>query len=102
MSSGTKNDDGKPDLSLIPKVALWGMGAALTYGAKKYSRHNFRSGLSYSRLIAACMRHVSAFNEGEDNDTESLLSHIDHALASLAMLKFMIAERSELDDRYKK
>lgn len=98
---GLKNDSSKPDLSLIPTDALWGMAAALTYGANKYSRHNFRNGLDYSRLVAATMRHLSAWNEGESLDKETGLSHIDHALASLAMLKFMEVNKPEFDNRYK-
>lgn len=98
--TGTKNDSSKPDLSLIPTDALLGMGAALTYGAKKYNRHNFREGIAFSRLVAATMRHLSAFNEGENLDRESGLSHLDHAIASLAMLKFMDVNRQDMDDRW--
>lgn len=99
-TKGVKHDQGKPDLSLIPTDALWGMAAALTYGANKYQRHNFRNGISYSRLVAATMRHLSAWNEGENTDLESKLDHIDHALASLGMLKYMIVNKPEMDDRY--
>lgn len=99
-SGGKKNDAQKPDLSLIPTDALWGMAEALTYGAKKYDRHNFRKGIAYSRLVAACMRHLSAWNEGEDLDPESGLCHLDHALASLAMLKFMTKHKTDMDDRF--
>lgn len=99
-NKGIKHDQGKPDLSLIPTDALWGTAAALTYGANKYERYNFRAGLSYSRLVAATMRHLSAWNEGENIDSESHLNHIDHAMASLAMLKYMIVNKPEMDDRY--
>lgn len=98
---GSKNDSQKPDLSLIPTDALLGMGQALTYGANKYARHNYRDGINYSRLVAATMRHLSAWNEGENNDSESGLSHLDHAMASLAMLKFMDVNKPENDDRFK-
>lgn len=101
MSKGTKNDNGKPDPSLVPTDALMGMANALTYGAKKYDRNNFRKGIAYTRLVAACMRHLAAFNEGEDTDAESGNPHLDHALASLAMLKFMTVHRMEMDDRWK-
>lgn len=102
MSGGKKNDAGKPDLSLVPKDAIWGTAAALTFGAVKYGRHNYREGMAYSRLVAACMRHVTAYNEGESLDPESGLSHLDHAMASLAMLKFMEQHRPDMDDRWKK
>jgi len=98
---GKKNDQDKPAMALIPKDALIGLGNALGYGAKKYGQHNFRNGIAYTRLVSACMRHLSAFVEGEDLDIESGNPHLDHALASLAMLKFMTVHRQEMDDRWK-
>lgn len=98
---GTKNDSNKPNIALIPKDALWGMASALSFGAKKYGKHNFRKGIEYLSLAAACQRHLTAWCDGEDTDSESGLSHLDHALASLAMLKFMEINRKEMDDRYK-
>lgn len=77
------------------------MGWALTYGMKKYGKYNFRKGIEFTALADACMRHLTAWLEGEDNDPESGLSHIDHALASLAMLKDMITRKPDMDDRYK-
>jgi len=97
---GTKYDAGKPSISLIPKEALWGMAQALTYGANKYGRHNFRDGIQYSRLADACYRHLSAYMDGETIDEESGNNHLYHALASLAMLTYMDANKKEMDDRY--
>lgn len=99
---GTKNDTGKPSLTLIPKEAFWGMAQAFTYGAGKYGRHNYREGIDYSRLADACMRHLSAYMDGETVDEESGNNHLFHALASLAMLTYMDANKPEHDDRYKK
>lgn len=98
--SGTKHDSGKPKLSIIPTDALWGMAKALTYGASKYSLHNFRNGIHYTRLADAAMRHLTVWMEGEELDKESGNSHLDHAMASLAMLKFMSVHRKEFDDRW--
>lgn len=101
MSEGKKNDQGKPKLSIIPTDALWGMARALTYGASKYSLHNFRNGIHYTRLADAAMRHLTVWMEGEELDSESGNSHLDHALASLAMLKFMSVHKPDFDDRWK-
>jgi hypothetical protein len=101
MSGGIKYDSGKPRISLIPKEALEGTAKALTFGANKYNAHNFKKGIQYSRLVDAAMRHIIAWVNGEDNDPESGLSHIDHALASLSMLKYMEVNKPEMDDRYK-
>lgn len=100
VKSGTKHDTGKPRVSLIPRAAMLGMARALSYGEKKYGTHNYRNGLSYSRLSDAVLRHFLDFLEGIDNDEESGLPHLDHALAGLAMLKFMTVHRQDMDDRW--
>jgi hypothetical protein len=102
MSGGIKHDNGKPRISLIPREALEGAAKALTFGANKYNAHNFKKGIEYSRLVDAVMRHLIAWVDGEDNDLESGLSHLDRALASLSMLKYMEVNKTEMDDRYKK
>ena len=84
--SGTKHDDGKPDLSLIPRAAMNGIARALMFGANKYGRYNYCKGFANTRLAAACLRHVMAYLDGEDIDPESGLSHLDHALATLSMM----------------
>jgi hypothetical protein len=99
--TGIKNDSGKPAITLIPTDAITGMAMALTFGAKKYGADNFRGGIAYRRLADAAMRHLLAFIEGEDNDKESGLPHLDHCLASIAMLKFMTVHKQDMDDRWK-
>lgn len=84
--SGTKHDAGKPDLSLIPRPAAEALARALMFGAQKYGRYNYTQGFEASRLVAACLRHLLAWQDGEDCDTESGLSHLDHSIACLAML----------------
>lgn len=101
MSQGSKNDSNKAQLCLIPSEALTGMAKAFMYGAKKYNRYNFRKGIQYTRLTDAAMRHILQFLDREEADIESFESHVDHALASLAMLKYMIVNRPDMDDRYK-
>jgi len=98
--SAIKYDSGKPSISMIPKEALWGCAAALTYGAKKYSKWNYKQGMEYTRLADAAYRHLSQFMDGEDID-ESGLNHLYHAMASIAMLIDCNKHHPECDDRYK-
>jgi hypothetical protein len=98
---GIKQDFGKPKISLIPSEAIIEMAKAFTYGASKYSEHNFKLGIKYSRLLDAAMRHLLAFNSGEDIDFESKNNHLGHALASIAMLTYMTYNKKDMDDRYK-
>src|SRR3990172_8558215 len=73
---GTKNDQGKPRLAFIPAKAVFGIGQAFEYGAKKYADWNYKKGLSATRLSSALLRHVFAWLGGEDKDPESGLLHL--------------------------
>jgi len=102
MSGGTKHDSGKAPLSLIPRVALEAEAQVMGFGAKKYGRHNYKQGFEYSRLLDAALRHIHAFNDGEDNDPESGISHLAHARCCLSMLLECINIGTATDDRFKK
>jgi hypothetical protein len=97
---GHKFDSGKPPLSLLDPYALTEVAKVLAFGAGKYDKHNWRRGISYSRLMDAALRHLMDFNNGEDLDPESKLSHIAHASCCLMFLLWMVQHRSDLDDRY--
>ena len=97
---GTKHDQEKPDMTLIPREAMLEMATAFTYGAKKYSRHNFRAGLSISRQLAASLRHIYQFLDGENIDQESGNTHLGSALASIAMACYTLQNKPEFDDRF--
>ena len=98
---GTKHDSGKPPMSLLDTKWLTGVAEVLGFGAKKYAAHNWRKGIAYSRLSDAALRHLMAFNAGEDLDPESGLPHLHHASCCLMFLSNMSATRPELDDRWK-
>lgn len=101
MSVGTKNDKGKAPLHFLIREFLEGTSHALEFGSKKYSAWNFTGGINYTRLTDAAQRHIIAFLSGEDLDPESGLPHLDHAAASLNMLKYMTVYKKEFDDRHK-
>lgn len=100
--SGIKYDAGKPSIALIPKEILYGIASVLDFGAKKYTAHNWRGGMKWSRLISAAFRHLIAFNNGEDTDPESGLPHLDHLGCCIAFLRTYYENNKDLDDRYKK
>lgn len=103
MTSEAKKFDGnKPDLSLLPKVALEEEARAFMLGVRKYGRYNYANGLETSRLIAACLRHIVAFQDGEDTDPESGASHLGHARACLAMLLHSKELGTLIDNRLKR
>jgi hypothetical protein len=100
MAEGVKHDGGKSPLDLLDPVALEGIAAVLAFGAKKYAAHNWRGGISYSRLIAALLRHTFAILRGEYVDPESGLPHIDHVGCCWMFLSNMMKTRPDLDDLY--
>ncbi len=98
---GIKHDNGKPDMSMISKDLLEQLAKVRMFGEKKYARDNWKKGFKYSRSIAAAMRHIAAFNDGENLDPESGLPHIAHAMACLEHLLNDFLHHPDNDDRYK-
>ena len=85
---GRKYDQEKPDWSLLPLDTMTGTVKVLTMGAKKYDRENWRKVPDgVNRYFAAAMRHLAAWQAGEEKDSESGESHLDHAMCCLIFLK---------------
>lgn len=99
--SGTKHDDGKANLALLPPEALFAIAEVLTFGAKKYSPDNWRGGFPYRRVVSALLRHLYAWLRGEDNDPETGLSHMAHVGCNVMFLLTFIITKTGTDDRYK-
>lgn len=99
--AGNKYDAGKLPLDLLDPLALEGLAAVLQFGAKKYAAHNWRGGLSYSRLLAALLRHSFSILKGQYLDPESGLPHIDHVGCCWMFLSNLMKTRKDLDDLYK-
>lgn len=87
-------------------VHLWPQTATilgclgLLDGALKYGRMNWRAaGVRASIYIDAVQRHLAKWSEGEENDPDSGLPHLAHALACLAILVDAKAANALHDDR---
>ncbi len=98
---GTKHDEGKPLLALLPVEALVEVGKVMTFGAKKYTAHNWRGGFAYTRVASAALRHLFARISGKDVDEESGLSHLAHAVCCVLFLLTFQLTNTGTDDRYK-
>jgi hypothetical protein len=97
--SGKKYDKGKPDYSLIPHKAELEVVKALTFGAKKYDRENWRNVPDYyNRYYAAARRHLSAVRMGEDLDPETGLHHLSHAICCLYFLLELEIEKRDQEE----
>ena len=99
--SGTKYDDGKPRVELVPPQFIIDISKVLGYGAQKYDAHDWRKGFSWMRIYASTMRHLLQWAGGEDIDKESGLPHLSHAATNILFLMEFSKTHKELDDRYK-
>lgn len=99
-----KFDEGKPCVSDIPQLSLMSVAKVFNYGAQKYSKFNYSHGTEWLRYYDAAQRHMNSWMTGEDID-ESSHHHLDHAIASLMMLRENIHLNKGEDNRniiYKK
>lgn len=97
--SGARYNDGKPDLSLIPLCTLEDEARVWMYGKRKYAAWNWAKGMDWSIPLACALRHLAAFQRGEDIDKESGLPHLAHAMCNLRMLTLYSYTYPEGDDR---
>jgi hypothetical protein len=101
FGTALKFDQDKLPLHLLSTEAMNQTAAVLAFGAQKYAEHNWRKGFAWSRPLSAAMRHITAFNNGEDRDPESGLSHLAHAACCIMFLLEFEKTHQHLDDRYK-
>lgn len=79
QNTSVKNDfiDGKLRWDLLPLDLIEELVKVYDYGAKKYYPESWKEiPDGYQRLKAAALRHLVAFEKGEDIDSESRLSHL--------------------------
>ena len=95
-----KFDNNKPRTDLVPSSLVIETAKVLGFGASKYDSDQWRDGTDYSRIYGACLRHLLAWHEGEDNDPESGLNHLAHAACNIAFLLEYIRTGTGNDDRY--
>ncbi len=86
LVEGTKDDSGKLPLDLWSPYALDETARVLQFGADKYEPYNWAKGIKYSRVFSALLRHLWAFWRGENNDVETKLHHLGHAMCCLMFL----------------
>lgn len=90
----------KPSLHLIPPAASIQEAMVLRSGANKYGPYNWREhSIQATIYISATMRHLAAWQDGEDLDPESGFSHLAHARATLGILLDALSSGKVLDDR---
>ncbi len=96
---GVKYDTNKPHMNLLSPYAMEQLSLVLTMGEQKYGGYNWARGISYSRILAAILRHTFAYMSGQSIDPESGLSHIAHVMCNCMFLLHFEKYNKEMDDR---
>ena len=92
----------KLNLFLLPPIAMAHMAHGMFDGEIKYGPYEFRkTRVEASVYIAACLRHVEAWADGEETAADSGAHHLGHAMACLAILLDAQAYGNLVDDRAK-
>lgn len=90
----------KPDLSLIPPVALAHAALAHEEGARKYGAFNWRDTKVEARTyIAAAMRHLCDYADGAERASDSDVHNLGHVIACCAILLDAIEGGHLIDNR---
>jgi hypothetical protein len=96
----------KAPLALLPPEAMQQAAWAHALGARKYGPWNWRENrVQATTYIAAMMRHLAAYLDGEDNDAETSeaagqpVSHLANVIASANILLDAKAHGTLEDDR---
>lgn len=86
LAEGRKDDTGKDPWALLPWDAVRGIVKVLRFGAGKYNERNWEAGMDWDRPFSAAIRHLTAWYEGEEADSETGYSHLWHAGCCLLFL----------------
>lgn len=87
VEGGKKFDGDKLRWDLIDYAQIKKLASILSFGSKKYQPNNWQKLPEFNdRYFAALMRHITAWRSGELKDSESGVSHLDHAFTNLFFL----------------
>lgn len=99
-ANGRKDDAGKAPWHLFPWDAARQVVAVLAFGATLYGERNWETGISYSRVYSALMRHMTAWWERDPADKDTGLSHLAHAgCCVLFLIAYEVRRMTGFDDR---
>jgi hypothetical protein len=80
--------------AIEPEFTL-GMAEVLAFGAEKYGRNNWKK-CSQEQIYLywdALERHLNARKRGEENDSETGISHLSHAACNLMFIQYLEANK---------
>lgn len=84
---------------LLPPDIVHELAEHYGKGAKKYGERNMELGYPWSKTYAACHRHLNAFWQGEDVDTETGSLHLIAAAWHCFTMAWFLRHGAGTDDR---
>lgn len=89
-TEGLRYNEGKLRYDLFEPHAMEQLAKVFTRGAQKYAPRNWEKGMSWMSVLASLKRHTTAWEKGEDYDSETGLPHMAHAAwNALALVSYM-------------
>ena len=81
---------------LLPPDVLWEVSEVLGWGASNRgdTERNWENGLVSAEPIGGALRHLAQWMAGEENDVETGMNHLSHAICNL-----MFARGLQMRDR---
>lgn len=90
----------KLGMNLVPPASLAYQALGMMDGAQKYGPYNWRENkVILSIYVAACLRHLLAYYDGEDNARDSGYPHLGHAIACIGIIIDALETGNLVDDR---
>lgn len=95
-----KHDEGKLDLTLVPRQIIWDIAEVRRYGNEKYGDPDNWKLVEKQRYRAAAFRHFLAYlDDPKGKDEESGLLHLSHLACNIAFLCEL--EREEMIKQFR-
>lgn len=95
----------KVDLALVPPAGIIACALAMTDGALKYDPYNWREHgkpVQARTYIAAALRHLYSWLDGEEVSADAGVHHLGHAIACCAILLDAMSCDQLVDNRPRK
>lgn len=90
---------GKVQLREISPAFILGIGEVLTKSREKYDEMNWAKKTDWSVPYESALRHLMAFQSGEDYDSESGQPHLLHCATNIMFLHYHFLNSPETDNR---
>lgn len=101
VQQSARHNEGKTQTREIDPAFILGMGDVLTKSRAKYEHFNWCKPTKLSTPYESAMRHLMAFQAGEDIDKETGLSHLLHVATNIMFMHYHITNNpEECDDRF--